>query len=429
MRSVSTSLTAQDLADTMFGGLVDVSKMGPDPSSVHVPGFGGKPRAKRLPNGQVVKFHVPMGALRAGRFASMGQTLGLGGAHAGGQGLSRGAAAGAHGQDVNGLRRATNKLVKQGEKVPKIKMGAPKTDAASEAMTARPMFTQPDKLMGDPLTRKVATGPGAVQRGINARSSTATKVGAGAVGATLLARRGQGDVYKLDDRTKRQVTAGLSATGAVAGAGGLAYAGHDILIGRRKAVRAGTKYKIPMKTKALIPLEIAGLGGEVAATAILHGDTKKPVSKRVDVEIAGTFSKFDDEKKRAYGWASVVTMDGEPVVDRQGDYIGLDDIEEAAYTYVRKSRVTGDMHRRTTGEDGSDSPHKAGELIESVVFTVDKCHAMGLPANFAGKWWMGVQVEDDEVWAEVKKGNRTGFSIHGKGLRKDTTLEDIRAGR
>lgn len=149
----------------------------------------------------------------------------------------------------------------------------------------------------------------------------------------------------------------------------------------------------------------------------------------VDVGIQGTFSKFDDDKKRAYGWASVVTMDGEPVVDRQGDYIGLEDIEEAAYTYVRKSRVAGDMHRRTPGEDGTDSPHKAGELIESVVFTPDKCHAMGLPASFSGKWWMGVQVEDDEVWAEVKKGNRTGFSIHGKGIRKDTTLDDIKAGR
>lgn len=178
-------------------------------------------------------------------------------------------------------------------------------------------------------------------------------------------------------------------------------------------------------------------GGKAALGAVgvagIYGQGKRKGTEQayygkadvVDVGIEGTFSKFDDEKRRAYGWASVVSMDGEPVVDRQGDYIGLEDIEEAAYTYVRKSRVTGDMHRR--GLD--DTPHKAGELIESVVFTPDKCHAMGLPASFAGKWWMGVQVEDDEVWSEVKKGNRTGFSIHGKGLRKDTTLDDIKAGR
>jgi hypothetical protein len=76
------------------------------------------------------------------------------------------------------------------------------------------------------------------------------------------------DDTKTSTRT-RAVTAGLSAVGAGAGIGGLAYGAHDMAA----AVRAGKK--IPLKTKALVPLEVAGLGGELMATKILHRDVQQ----------------------------------------------------------------------------------------------------------------------------------------------------------
>ena len=99
------------------------------------------------------------------------------------------------------------------------------------------------------------------------------------------------------DKNKRKVTAALSAVGATAGAAGLALGGHNI--GRSyRAARAGGKVASagrhaaglkPMGRRealahsvkqeklatGLIPLEVAGLGGELMATKILHGDTKK----------------------------------------------------------------------------------------------------------------------------------------------------------
>lgn len=144
-----------------------------------------------------------------------------------------------------------------------------------------------------------------------------------------------------------------------------------------------------------------------------------------EVTFGGTFSKFDDDKRLAFGWASVVELNGQPVVDRQGDYIALEDIENAAYVYVKKSRVGGDMHRRTRDEFGKDVPHKVGELVESVVFTPEKCEAMGISKALAGKWWIGMHVEDDDAWQEVKLGKRAGFSIHGKGLRKDISYDSL----
>lgn len=141
----------------------------------------------------------------------------------------------------------------------------------------------------------------------------------------------------------------------------------------------------------------------------------------VDVEFAGTFSKFDDDKRQVFGWASVVKIDGVPVVDRQGDYIDMGDLEDAAYTYVHKSRVGGDMHKRTA----DDRAHHVSDMIESMVFTPDKIAKMGLPNDFPQGWWVGYQIHDEPTWDLVKKRGRTGFSIHGKGLRKAQDLDEL----
>jgi hypothetical protein len=88
-----------------------------------------------------------------------------------------------------------------------------------------------------------------------------------------------------DDRKTRAATAGLSAVGATAGAAGLAYAGHKTSQAYRNARRlyaptrrAALKSAIRHEKfgTALIPLEVAGLGGELMATKILHADAKKP---------------------------------------------------------------------------------------------------------------------------------------------------------
>ena len=165
--------------------------------------------------------------------------------------------------------------------------------------------------------------------------------------------------------------------------------------------------------------------GKRKGQAKAYNQMTEPMYKSDSVTFAGEFSKFDDDKRVAFGWASVVEKDGMPVVDRQGDYMSVDDVETAAYQYVLKSRKGGDMHARITSELGEDSPKHVADLIESVVFTDEKIAKMGLPDNFPRGWWIGMKVNDEDTWQEVKKGNRTGFSIHGKGKRQDTTLDSV----
>ena len=96
----------------------------------------------------------------------------------------------------------------------------------------------------------------------------------------------QSDIATHKDRKKRAITAGLSATGAAAGAGGFALAGREMHHGYKQA-KAGAQgvwgKNRPLRATvgnkklatALLPLEAVGLGGELMATKILHGDTKK----------------------------------------------------------------------------------------------------------------------------------------------------------
>lgn len=139
------------------------------------------------------------------------------------------------------------------------------------------------------------------------------------------------------------------------------------------------------------------------------------VVKADDVVWEGTFSKLDEEKRQAFGWASVVQIDGKPVVDRQGDWITPEEIEKAAYNYVLTNRKGGNQHKRTD----DDMPLHASDIIESFVVTPEKIEKMGLPSDFPCGWWVGYKFHDDTAWDEVKKGIRTGFSIHGRGKRRD----------
>ena len=138
----------------------------------------------------------------------------------------------------------------------------------------------------------------------------------------------------------------------------------------------------------------------------------EPVKKGV-TSITADISKADEEKRQVYGWASITEKDGMPVVDLQGDYITIDEVEKAAHNYLQESRKGGVMHKRA--DDGE--PHHVADLIESVVITPKKKEALGLPEDSPTGWFIGLQVHDEEVWQDVKQGKFPELSVHGRGKR------------
>jgi hypothetical protein len=116
-------------------------------------------------------------------------------------------------------------------------------------------------------------------------------------------------------------------------------------------------------------------------------------------------AKADPDKRLIFGWASVVESDGQVIVDKQGDIIPAEALEDAAYEYVLSSRDGGDMHAR----------RGVSKLVASVVLTPDIKRAMGITKmepDHVG-WFVGFKVHDDDLWSAIKRGERPEFSIGG----------------
>lgn len=126
--------------------------------------------------------------------------------------------------------------------------------------------------------------------------------------------------------------------------------------------------------------------------------------------LCGRFSiqKSSDEKRLAFGWASISQDEsGTELVDLAEDIIDPDTLENAAYEFVKLYREGGEMHER--GD--------CAVLVESVVFTKEKMAAMGIPERtLPTGWWIGFYVTDDEVWEKVKSGEYPMFSIEGTAI-------------
>ncbi len=114
-----------------------------------------------------------------------------------------------------------------------------------------------------------------------------------------------------------------------------------------------------------------------------------------------------------FGWASVTHINGEVVIDKQGDIIESDELEKAVYDYVRHCREQGDMHEK----------RDVGRLIESTVYTAEKAEKCGVLAfdPSTGEqlygWMVGFKVSSPDVWKRIRSGHLPEFSIGGRAIR------------
>lgn len=195
----------------------------------------------------------------------------------------------------------------------------------------------------------------------------------------------------------------------------------DFLPGAGKAVKGAVN---ALKTKRGRLIATGGVGSATLPVAMaVQSKRAKDASEDPDEVLTkadettmtwiGSIEKADSARHEVFGYASVVEVDGEPIVDRQGDFISQQEIENAAYNFVLESRKGGHQHKRDEG----DNPFHVSNMIESFVITDEKVEKMGLPANTPRGWWVGFKIHDDETWDKVEKGEVTGFSIHGKGKR------------
>ena len=129
-------------------------------------------------------------------------------------------------------------------------------------------------------------------------------------------------------------------------------------------------------------------------------------------------AKIDEDKRQVFGWANVSHVwkrdeiskkySLEQVVDSHNDMVDVEELEKCAYRFAKLYREGGEMHLK----GGSAT------MIESMVFSIEKQQALGIPEGIIPQgWWIGFEVTDDNAWEGIKKGFYKAFSIEGIGIR------------
>jgi len=131
------------------------------------------------------------------------------------------------------------------------------------------------------------------------------------------------------------------------------------------------------------------------------------VSELTKTNIEGQILKADEEQRLVYGWASVVTEKGEPVIDRQGDIIEPDTLVKAVNNFMEHVRVGKEMHK---GD-------QIGAVIHSMPITKEIGESLGIQSDREG-WVVAFKVYNDDVWARVKSGELAAFSIGGRATKE-----------
>lgn len=110
------------------------------------------------------------------------------------------------------------------------------------------------------------------------------------------------------------------------------------------------------------------------------------------------FAKMDDALMRAYG---IVYSPDE--VDSQGDWATADTIRQAATKFMRQKN-----------QDNVDKQHSYSQEMAFVAesWLIRKADPM-FPSEKDGAWAVGIQVNDPELWKQLKSGDLAGISLAG----------------
>lgn len=92
------------------------------------------------------------------------------------------------------------------------------------------------------------------------------------------------------------------------------------------------------------------------------------------------------------------------VEDSHGDWMTAEQIELMAHKFMKSGRVKALDREHNLKETGA-------VVVESFIAR------KGDPDFAEGAWVLGCHVADSELWAAIEKGEVTGFSMYGQGVR------------
>lgn len=140
----------------------------------------------------------------------------------------------------------------------------------------------------------------------------------------------------------------------------------------------------------------------------------RKASARRTVPIA----KVDAARQIVYG----IVLDPY-IVDSQGDWVPVLEVEKAAHRYLVKSRTIGDQHQKKADAELVESwlvPYPTPEdYRKAIAGEPHKVYRLkfGESEVHSGAWVVGIHVISKRLWQEVQSGAKTGLSIGAVGER------------
>lgn len=162
-------------------------------------------------------------------------------------------------------------------------------------------------------------------------------------------------------------------------------------------VGADARYAAAPETSAEEAMRLIQERDGPAQLAMAHlinkaaGDREVPIIKATDKQII-------------YG--EVLKPD---TVDLQGDYMTAQDIEAAAHGFLQDSRLIKMEHDKPTNATVLESYLAPSDMVFDT--------PAGKKTVTKGTWLLAVRINDPKVWAKVRAGEITGFSVGGFGQR------------
>ena len=151
-----------------------------------------------------------------------------------------------------------------------------------------------------------------------------------------------------------------------------------------------------------------GTGYEVTGFEFAEAESDSAVEKSAAVEKHVKLLKASGGEEEQYVLGIVLepTLEmGAP--DSQNDVYSAEDVRQAAYNFMQNYQTIGIQHTSAAG----DKIKILESWIQREDTTIDGTKIK------AGTWMLGVRVIDPELWAAVKDGSFTGFSIGGIASR------------
>ncbi|MEW6104746.1 MAG: XkdF-like putative serine protease domain-containing protein [Bacillota bacterium] len=137
-------------------------------------------------------------------------------------------------------------------------------------------------------------------------------------------------------------------------------------------------------------------------------------------------AKVDSARQIVYG----IVLDPY-IVDSQGDWVPVLEVEKAAHRYLVKSRIIGDQHKKKADAELVESwlvPYPTPEDYRKAI--AGESHKVyqfkfGDSEVHSGAWVVGIHVLSKRLWDGVVSGAKTGLSIGAVGERTRNAAEAL----